>query len=330
MDPNELISPPESDAASEPHMGDESYGADGGGAPAWRDAGWRRWSIVGLIAALVVGKLAHGLMIGAELEQTAALYIGLPALMAGVVVLCVRTRSVTGTILVAITVGLLLSAIVFGEGWICILMASPLFYLVGAVIGVIFDWARASNPYKTQRYGALLLPLVLLASTEGTLPRLTFAREARVTVARVVAASPDEVAAALAGPPRFERPLPRFLGLGFPAPIRGEGRGLAVGAVRRIAFAGGSGEPAAVEAIVTRSEPGRVEFAIQGDRTPIAGWLRWRTSEVTWRAAGPNRTLVEWTLAYERRLDPAWYFGPWQRYAVGLSAHYMIESAATP
>jgi hypothetical protein len=41
-------------------------------------------------------------------------------------------------------------------------------------------------------------------------------------------------------------------------------------------------------------------------------------------------TRVTWTLRYRRGLDPAWYFGPWERYAVRLAAAYLIESVATP
>jgi len=39
---------------------------------------------------------------------------------------------------------------------------------------------------------------------------------------------------------------------------------------------------------------------------------------------------VTWTLDYERGLDPAWYFGPWERYATRLAAGYLIDAVATP
>ena len=60
------------------------------------------------------------------------------------------------------------------------------------------------------------------------------------------------------------------------------------------------------------------------------GFLRWREATVEWDAVSPNATRVQWTLRYSRDLDPAWYFGPWERYAVRLAAGYLIDSVATP
>jgi hypothetical protein len=58
-------------------------------------------------------------------------------------------------------------------------------------------------------------------------------------------------------------------------------------------------------------------------------WLSWRSAEVRWRAV-PGGTEVRWTLRYRRRLDPAWYFAPLERYGVRLAAGYLIETLATP
>src|SRR5207237_9436479 len=59
-------------------------------------------------------------------------------------------------------------------------------------------------------------------------------------------------------------------------------------------------------------------------------WLTWRSSEVRWNAVDADHTKVSWTLNFRRDLDPAWYFRPWERYAVHLAAEYLIENNATP
>jgi hypothetical protein len=51
--------------------------------------------------------------------------------MAVLLTLSVDTRSATGIVFKTITVGLLTSGAVLGEGFICILLAAPHFYLVG-------------------------------------------------------------------------------------------------------------------------------------------------------------------------------------------------------
>jgi hypothetical protein len=50
---------------------------------------------------------------------------------------------------------------------------------------------------------------------------------------------------------------------------------------------------------------------------------------VRWSAEGAA-TRVNWTIHYQRRLDPAWYFGPAERAAVGVAADYLIDALATP
>ena len=59
-------------------------------------------------------------------------------------------------------------------------------------------------------------------------------------------------------------------------------------------------------------------------------YLAWRGSTVRWTPVSARETRVEWTLHYRRSLDPAWYFGPIERFAVTLAAGYLIDSVATP
>jgi hypothetical protein len=59
-------------------------------------------------------------------------------------------------------------------------------------------------------------------------------------------------------------------------------------------------------------------------------FLDWRESIVRWESIDAQTTKVTWTVNYRRGLDPSWYFGPMERYAVHLAAGYLIESVATP
>jgi hypothetical protein len=43
-----------------------------------------------------------------------------------------------------------------------------------------------------------------------------------------------------------------------------------------------------------------------------------------------THTEVVWTIHFDRQLDPAWYFGLWERLAVKRAALYLIEANATP
>jgi hypothetical protein len=287
-----------------------------------------QWTLAGLVVALGLGALIYRLLHRGRLEETAALFIGLPTVLALVLALSRPAKSPTGMIMKGMTIALLLSGPILGEGFICIVMAAPLFYLVGAVVGAVVDARRrrqAGAESKAMLPAIVLLPLALM-SAEGVL--VSFPRSESVTVEAVVTASPDAVRAALAAAPAFDAPLPHYFRLGFPAPVRAAGAGLAVGDRREIVFEG-AGMPRLILE-VARSEDGRVAFRAVGDETMIARWLHWRDSDVRWEPAAGGATRVRWTLTYERRLDPAWYFGPWQRYAVRLAAAHLIQTAATP
>ncbi|HEV3042201.1 MAG TPA: hypothetical protein VHA33_30860 [Candidatus Angelobacter sp.] len=88
-----------------------------------------------LVSGIAVAGIAYRLVLGMRLEQTALLFIGIPSILAILVAATPRAKSVTGAIMKAITIALLLSGPFLGEGFICIIMAAPLFYLVGAIVG---------------------------------------------------------------------------------------------------------------------------------------------------------------------------------------------------
>ncbi len=67
-------------------------------------------------------------------------------------------KTTTGLILKATTIALLVSGILLGEGFICIVMASPLFMLVGVIIGRIAE----SDYWRHTRRGRQILPAIAL------------------------------------------------------------------------------------------------------------------------------------------------------------------------
>lgn len=288
-----------------------------------------QWKLAFLILALAVGKLIYDVLSDGGLGQTAALFIGLPAVLAIIVTLTPKAKSLTGMILKGMTIALLLSGILLREGFICILMAAPLFYLVGVIIGRVIEYKRSNSKI----YGLLLLPFLLL-SLEGVHGSLSFKRLETVKVERIVAGSAVEVEQTLSQAPVFDRQLPLYLRLGFPRPVSASGSGLAAGDRLGIHFSGppgffGQGPPGDLVLEVLDRAPGHVRFRAVSDSSAVAHWLGWQETDVRWTELDPEHTRVTWTLRYERRLDPAWYFSPWERYAVKLAGAYLIETLAT-
>ena len=286
-----------------------------------------RWTIVTMTVALTAGALLYRVLLHQHLGQTAAMFLGIPAVLAILLAFTPEAKSLTGGILKGITLFLLIIAPLLGEGYLCILIASPLFYAVGIVIGLILDSRRNNRGATLSCVALIALPMCL----EGVLPELTFHRDQTVQSTRILNATPQQIEAALSQSPNLDAPLPFFLRIGFPRPLAAYGGGLAIGAVRTVHFAGAEGDPPGdVVSRVTERGPGFARVETISDTTKLTQWLRWQSSEVEWHAVDAQRTSVTWRVNFERELDPAWYFVPWERVAVREAAGYLIEANASP
>lgn len=292
-----------------------------------------RMALVGVIGVLAAGSIAFRQMVGTGLEQTAALFIGIPALLAMAAVF-IPTSTAIGVACKAVTIGLMISLIFLGEGVVCVAMSAPLFYLIAVVAGGAIQTIRRSRGESAHRTFSLLALLAIgPMSLEGVTPLTTIARDVTVAETRVVHASADAVAAAIRQQPRFDRKLPAYLGIGFPRPtftwiderhwvIRMRGGEMRLDGM----------EPQAgnLHLAIDEEGPGRIRWRAVSDNSHMTHFLNWQSSQVEWQAIDAETTRVTWTLRYQRGLDPAWYFGPMERYAVGLAAGYLIDAVATP
>src|SRR5918992_315204 len=282
----------------------------------------RRFGLV--LLALVAGSIAFRVLNELELHHTSLVFIGIPALLAWIVAASAPPRTAYGSVLRTTTLALLISWIFLGEAFICVLMAAPIFYMVGGTIALLKD--RGDGPRRTNVTALLLLPLAL----EGTHPMLSTSRERTVIVEGVVPAAAKDVRAHLAAPPRFDEELPLFFRLGFPTPNEPRGGGIEIGDRWVIPFAHGGHHPGELVLVVKESQPNRVRFVAESDDSYITHWLWWREATVELTPAGDGRTHVRWTLRYARRLDPSWYFDPLEHYGVTLAAEYLLATLTTP
>lgn len=263
------------------------------------------------------------------LSQTAALFVGLPALIAVTLALNPGAKSVTGMILKGLTIALLASGIFLREGFICIIFAAPLFYGVALVIGLVIDRVRKSNQKSHRTLEGLILLPFLLMSLEGTSERLSFNRVEAVVVEKLVSSSPMEVEAYLTQPLNLDQELPILLRMGFPVPIASSGSGLEPGDRRVVRFQALMGSAGDATFQVSNKNKNMVRFRAVSDHSEIARWLEWDTTEIRWVPNEDGDTRVILTVSYKRNLDPAWYFGPLERYMVKLAAGHLLNTMAS-
>lgn len=275
-------------------------------------------------AACTVTALLYKLLFHEGLGHSSLLFIGLPGVLALLLALAPPAGTAKGGIVKGITFALLIIAPLVGEGYLCILMASPLFYAIGLAVGAAIDASR--NKTTTLSCTAVI---VIVLSLDGLVP--VHARHEVVSVTRVVQAPAEEVRAALAGPMNIAAPLPRFLRLGFPHPIAASGSGISLGRTRTVRFSGAEGDPPGDLTLrVVSANERSVQFLVTADTSKLTQWVLWRNSSVEWQSIDPTHTRVTWQTTFDRQLDPWWYFAPWERYAVRKATEYLIVANATP
>jgi hypothetical protein len=303
-------------------------------ATAWR----ARIGVAALIGAVAVGVVTYRLIALQGLKQTAALFVGIPALVAITVVFAVSPRSATGVACKAVTIGLLVSLLFLGEGMVCVMMSAPLFYAIAVAIASGMEAVQRRRNKATTLFSCAFLVVLVPMSLEGVTPMMTVTRDASVTETRIVHASSQEIARAMFAAPRFDRRLPLYLRAGFPRGVATRIERRPGGAMRwLIEIRGGEMRLNGMEArsgvlalALEEARPGSVRWRAVSDTSHMTHFLTWQESVVVWEPVGADTTKVTWTLRYRRGLDPAWYFGPWERYAARLAAGYLIDAVATP
>jgi hypothetical protein len=303
---------------------------EGGAEGRWERLSPGQRNLIGAVVVVAVGSVMYRVLMGSGLGHSAALFVGIPAVLAIMLAATPKAKTVTGAVAKGITLMLLLVATLVGEGWLCILMSAPLFYGVGISIGLVVDWLERRGAAKRSTLSCVavvMLPMCL----EGVVPAMTFGRMETVEARRVVAAPAAEVERALARSPDLRVALPVAIGTGFPHPMAAWGGGLRVGDDRVVHFSGAEGDPEGdLRMRVAVSRAGFIRTEAVSDGSKLTQWVRWQSNDVTWRAVDAGHTEVVWRITFERQLDPVWYFAPLERGAVREAAGWMIEANATP
>jgi hypothetical protein len=231
-----------------------------------------------------------------------------------------------------------MSLLFLWEGMLCVLMSAPLFYGVAVVISLLLTRDRAASDGRTLTLRSYLVVLAIVPmSLEGVTEYTTVNREDSVSVSQTVAAPVSAVERALFERPRFDRVRPPYLRAGFPSPVasrieRGPGETRWVIQMRggEMLLSGMEPRTGDLTLELETERAGSVRWVAVSDTSHMTHFLTWRESEVQFHAVDAWTTKVTWTLRYQRGLDPAWYFGPMERYAARLAAGYLIDSVATP
>ncbi len=292
-----------------------------------------QWRLFVVVLVIGLSFVVFHILQGRNLNNTAALYIGLPLLFALGISLSPKAKTTTGATMKGLTIALFLSGPILMEGFICILFASPILYTIAGLVAWMADRIKSKKNNQTKVQLSAVVTILLFASLEGTPYELfSFGNRYQVSYTEVVDRGIDAVKDNLSYPTLTATDRPLFLRL-FPFPVNVSGEGLQVGAEHRVDFI-------YKKWIVTNEHVGStifrvaevnensIRFEIPHDSSYLSHYMTWTNSAVSLEPLSASSTRIKWTLEFTRDLDPAWYFGPLQTYAAWLTAKVLVKNAA--
>lgn len=285
-----------------------------------------------LVAMIAAASLAYRFIYVADFQRSALMFVGLPVFIAILCVLLPSPRSATLNAMRGTLVFLAISGVALGEGAICVLMATPIGLIIAAIAGGIIDIQRRNRHNRNKRmYSMLALTVLAALSLEGVVPGFEFDRDNTVTVTQVLPLTADQVEQRLMAPAVLPESMPLYLQLGFPLPTAIEGQVRQKGDRMTIHFPEHqAGVPAQAVFEVVAKSTNAFRVHVVEDSSKIASWMAWQSSQIEWQPVASDmndtgQTAVTITIRYQRMLDPAWYFQPWQNYAVEKTAEAMLQ-----
>jgi len=265
------------------------------------------------------------------------LYIAVPFAIS--VALYVFTRKVRGKglwwdylnhMLIATIIFLATSGVLM-EGFLCVLMFMPIYYIFvtfGYLVSWMFSRRGKNDPNQMRVY--ILPALVFVLASEGLLPSTTLPREQTATYSAITDLSVAELKANMAAPILFSTKRNWFLKL-FPIPDEVQAGTLVAGDVHNLHFTYkrwvfGNFQHGDMDIKIAAVEPLYVRTEILHNSSYFSHYAQVHGTDVHFTPLAGGQTQVSLTVRYRRLLDPAWYFGPMQDYAVSQSAKYLVEN----
>lgn len=274
-----------------------------------------------IVIVLVIASVLFRLTNDYGLEQSSIVFIGIPALITLFVIRNLKTpKSLYGIVALVVTLFLLMSTILFGEGFICILMASPLFYGIPLLIVAIYKYFNKKD--NTKIYSFIAIPIILIIAQPLEINKTPKTQTVESSIIVDGKISLEE----FNNSPDFNNDIPDFFKLGFPKPLDIEGSGLENGDFRKIRFESQTRGIGSLTLAIIDSNDSTITFKATDDDTHINHWLTWKEIKVNIQPFEGNKTKVTWTSNYTCDLGPSWYFEPMEEYAVNKMNLHLINS----
>ena len=291
--------------------------------------------IIGVVSVLI------RLLIEYNFDRSALLYVGIPFLIAITLLFIERPepphnwkRRYVNIIILSLVI-MLGSSIILFEGFVCVLMFMPIYFFIILLMFLLEAFKRYRNSKNQGTNYAHVLPVfILLSAFEGVIPEFSFEREYEVVSEKIISANIDDIKHQLKQPIELDKTRHWLLTL-FPMPYDIDAETLVAGDVHTINFRYHrwfvtNTHEGSMKLEISEVEDNYIRTRFIEDTSYISNYLKLYGTEINLEAIGNNKTKVTLRIKYHRFLDPVWYFGPLQEYAVGLSAKFLLDEVITP
>ncbi len=241
-----------------------------------------------------------------------------------------KTRRIGRHLLATVIVMLASSALLF-EGFICVIMAAPIYILFALLAFAVMPDVKDPDRMKQgDVFRASFVPLaVIVLSVEGLTEQTSFPREETITRTHILDLTPAQIRANLARPVHLDAKRSKFLSL-FPLPDRIDAPSFAQGQTHKAYFTyrrwGFTNVHKGETHLHMKTvQPLLVETEVTKDTSYFSHYLTVHGTKIEMVPQADGRTEVSLTIRYRRELDPAWYFGPLQRRAMRESGDYLLK-----
>ena len=279
-----------------------------------------------LILTLLVASFAYRFLGHAKMDQTTMLFMGLPALLSIMIVKFSNTpKSSYGVVFRTITLFLLISATLLGEGFICVVMSAPIFYAIGFISVFIINKINKERKDDDDPLdsGLFAIGIACFLTVSGLYGDACKKPIRTVSISKII--TNDVSLEALNNPVDLGKELPAFFGIGFPKPVKLQGTGLEIGDIKTIQFKSTTKGIGTLNLKVKSRTPDKIIFQNIGDNSHISHWMTWNDITVSKVKLPNGGTQITWKTQYQCELGPAWYFAPIEQYAVKQSTHHLMD-----
>jgi len=296
---------------------------------------------ISILLLIGVSSLLIRVLMSYNFDKTALLYVGIPFFVSIFLMYIIKkpeqptlNRYYGNLVLWSLIVMLGTSVILF-EGFVCVVMFMPIYFgilLIMYLSQLLSCYLQSKN--KGTHYAHILPAVIFLSAFEGVIPSASFEREYSITKELVINATPEEIQQKLIEPMQLNVERNWLLSL-FPMPSNIEAETLSTGDVHQIDFTYHrwfvtNTHKGHMKLELTQVESDYIRTTFLEDTSYIGNYLKLKGTDIRFIKAENGNTKVALTIYYHRFLDPAWYFGPIQEYAIGQTAEMLLNELFIP